>query len=77
LFEELHCQKEYVSCYGEADHFAHIHFHIFAKPADLSEELKGGQSFSLLKVSKEEAVPSNEVIALCELLRKKFRQLAK
>jgi diadenosine tetraphosphate (Ap4A) HIT family hydrolase len=72
LFEELHNQKEYVSCYGEAEGFPHIHFHVFAKPTDLPEELKGGKSFNLLKVSSKEAVPAGEIIAFCELLRDKF-----
>ena len=76
LFEELHSQKEYISCYGEAEGFAHIHFHVFAKLADLPEELKGGKSFNLLKVSQEETVPSDEIIAFCELLRNKFKQRA-
>ena len=75
LFEELQCQKEYISCYGEAEGFAHIHFHVFAKPADLPEELKGGKSFNLLKVSQEEAVPPDEIIAFCELLQNKFQQI--
>jgi diadenosine tetraphosphate (Ap4A) HIT family hydrolase len=74
LFEELHCQKEYISCYGEADGFAHIHFHVFAKPADLPEELKGGRSFGLLKVFREEAVPPTQIIAFCELLEERFKQ---
>jgi diadenosine tetraphosphate (Ap4A) HIT family hydrolase len=77
LFEELHCQKEYISCFGEAENFAHIHFHVFAKPADLPEELKGGKSFNLLKVSREEAVPAGEIIAFCELLQNKFKQQTK
>ena len=76
LFEELHSQKEYISCYGEAEGFAHIHFHVFAKLADLPEELKGGKSFNVLKVSQEETVPSDEIIAFCELLRNKFKQRA-
>jgi diadenosine tetraphosphate (Ap4A) HIT family hydrolase len=74
LFEELHNQKEYISCYGEAEGFPHIHFHVFAKPADLAEDLKGGKSFSLLKVSQEEAVPPEEILAFCVSLRNKFRQ---
>jgi diadenosine tetraphosphate (Ap4A) HIT family hydrolase len=74
LSEELHCQKEYISCYAEAEGFLHIHFHVFAKPADLPEELKGGKSFSLLKVSREEAVPPAEIISFCESLQNKFRQ---
>jgi diadenosine tetraphosphate (Ap4A) HIT family hydrolase len=74
LFEELHSQKEYISCYGEAEGFAHIHFHLFAKPADLPEELKGGKSFNLLKVSREEAAPPAAIIAFCEQLQNKFSQ---
>ena len=29
LFEELHCEKEYSICFGEAENFAHIHFHTY------------------------------------------------
>jgi diadenosine tetraphosphate (Ap4A) HIT family hydrolase len=74
LFEELHCEKEYISCYAEAEHFYHIHFHVFAKPFNFPDELKGGKSFALLKVSAEDAVPSNEIIAFCEVLRDRFIQ---
>ena len=76
LSEDLHNQNEYISCYGEAEGFPHIHFHVFAKPADLPEELKGGKSFSLLKVSREEAVPPGEIVAFCETLHNKFKQQA-
>jgi diadenosine tetraphosphate (Ap4A) HIT family hydrolase len=72
LHEELHSEKEYISCYAEMEHFRHIHVHIFARPADLPEELKGGHSFALLKVTPEEAVPPNEVISFCELLKNKL-----
>lgn len=72
LFEELHCEKEYVSCYAETEHFYHIHFHVFAKPSDLPDELKGGNSFALLKVIPEEAIPPDEIISFCELLKDKF-----
>ncbi len=72
LFEELHCEKEYFVCYAEQEHFHHIHFHVFAKPHDLPEELKGGNSFALLKVSAEEAVPPNDMIAFCEILKSKY-----
>lgn len=74
LYEELHCEKEYISCYAEMEHFRHIHFHVFAKPHELTDELKGGNSFALLKVSTEEAVPAKEVIAFCELLKDRFRR---
>ena len=77
LQAELHCQKEYISCYAEMEHFRHIHFHVFAKPSNLPDELKGGRSFALLKGSAEEAVPPEEIIAFCELLRDRFAYTTK
>jgi diadenosine tetraphosphate (Ap4A) HIT family hydrolase len=76
LHEELHCEKEYVSCYAETEHFYHIHFHVFAKPPDLLDALKGGKSFALLKVTEEEPVPRSQIIAFCEVLRDRFIQAA-
>jgi diadenosine tetraphosphate (Ap4A) HIT family hydrolase len=76
LFEELGCEKEYVSCYAEAEHFYHIHFHVFAKPQNLSHDLKGGKSFALLKVSERESVPSNEISAFCDVLKSKFAHVS-
>lgn len=72
LHEELNCEKEYVSCYAESEYFHHIHFHIFAKPFHFPEELKGGGSFALLKVTPEEAVPPQEIISFCERLKDRF-----
>ncbi len=72
LHEELHSEKEYISCYAEMEHFRHIHVHVFARPADWPEELKGGGSFKLLKVTPEEAVPSQEILTFCELLKSKL-----
>ena len=73
LFEELRCEKEYISCYAEMEHFMHIHFHVFAKPQGLPEELKGGKSFALLKTASEEAVPAEKIIAFCERLHSRFQ----
>ena len=74
LHEELHPAKEYLSCYAEMEHFRHVHIHVFARPVDLPNELKGGQSFALLKVTPEEAVPAQEIIAFCESLKDRFSQ---
>jgi len=77
LFEETHCEKEYLSCYAETEHFHHVHFHVFAKSSDLPEELKGGKSFGLLKATNQESVPAEEIIAFCHLLKDKLtRQVA-
>jgi diadenosine tetraphosphate (Ap4A) HIT family hydrolase len=72
LYEELHCEKEYLSCYAELEHFRHIHVHVFARPPDLPDELKGGHSFALLKVPPEEAIQSDKIISFCELLKHRF-----
>jgi diadenosine tetraphosphate (Ap4A) HIT family hydrolase len=76
LHTELDCEKEYISCYAEMEHFRHIHIHVFARPREWPEEFKGGGSFKLLKVTPEEAVPPNEIIAFCELIKDKFTQAA-
>jgi diadenosine tetraphosphate (Ap4A) HIT family hydrolase len=72
LFEEMHCAKEYISCYAEMEHFQHIHFHVFARPADFPDEIKGGKSFALLKVTPEEAVAADVIAAFCERLQSRF-----
>ena len=75
LHEELRCEKEYISCYAEMEHFRHIHIHVFAKPANLPDELRGGKSFALLKVSTEEAVSPVEVTAFCEYIKQKWTEV--
>ena len=54
------------------EHFQHVRFHVFAKPTGFPDELKGGKSFALLKVTPEEAVPPDEIIPFCELLKDKL-----
>jgi diadenosine tetraphosphate (Ap4A) HIT family hydrolase len=75
LFEELACEKEYVACYAETEHFYHVHFHVFAKPATLPDALKGGRSFALIKVTESEAVPPQEIAAFCNRLKDRLAQL--
>ena len=68
LHETLNCQKEYVSCYAEKEHFRHIHFHMFAKPHDLPDELFGGKSFALINISEAEAVAPETIMDFCQLM---------
>jgi diadenosine tetraphosphate (Ap4A) HIT family hydrolase len=72
LYEELDCEKEYISCYAEVEHFYHIHFHVFAKPNNLPADLKGGKSYALIKVAESEALPPGEIISFCETLKNRF-----
>lgn len=73
LYRATGCEKEYVACFSEAEHFDHVHFHIVAKSAALPTELKGPAIFKMLKVSAEEAVPSNEIAAFCEEMQASFK----
>lgn len=68
LHETLKCQKEYISCYAEKEHFHHIHFHVFAKPHDLPNKLLGGKSFALINIPEKEAAPREDIISFCKLL---------
>ena len=70
LHETLNCQKEYVSCYAEKEGFNHIHFHVFAKPFDLPQELFGGDSFAIINVSEAETAPKETITEFCDLLAK-------
>ena len=70
LREVTGCQKEYVSLYAEAPHFAHLHVHIIPRSADLPDNLRGPRVFGLL--SAESAVPPEAVRALSEELRARF-----
>ena len=48
LHAVLDCQKTYIAQFAEAEGFAHVHFHIIPRPADLSPDLRGPGIFRLL-----------------------------
>ena len=70
LYKEMNCEKEYVSCYAEKEHYRHIHFHIFTKPYDLPVELRGAKSFAFINATEAEAIPKEEIIDLCNKFQK-------
>jgi diadenosine tetraphosphate (Ap4A) HIT family hydrolase len=74
LYEILDCEKEYIMCLAEAEHFHHIHYHVVPKSHDLPEALKGTHIFSLLKVPVESAVAADKVKDFCELLRSRWAE---
>jgi diadenosine tetraphosphate (Ap4A) HIT family hydrolase len=69
----LNCEKEYISCYAEKGQFNHIHFHVFAKPRELSQEYMGINSIKLLDANEEEAIPKEEIIRICNELREQIK----
>ncbi len=56
LHAVLGCQKTYVAQFAEAEGFAHVHFHIVPRPADLSEDLRGPRVFGLLGADESSRV---------------------
>jgi diadenosine tetraphosphate (Ap4A) HIT family hydrolase len=44
----LGCEKTYVAQFAEAEGFAHVHFHIVPRAADLADEFRGPRIFQLL-----------------------------
>jgi diadenosine tetraphosphate (Ap4A) HIT family hydrolase len=70
LHEAFDCTKEYSVCFAEKDGFQHIHFHIVARSADLPDELKSTQIFTMINVTAMEALPPEEICAFCEELKR-------
>lgn len=72
LHGEMGCEKEYMACFAEAEHFRHVHVHMVAKDKGLPPELKGTAIFAMLKATDEEAVPPDEIKAFCEEMKASF-----
>jgi diadenosine tetraphosphate (Ap4A) HIT family hydrolase len=72
LCDETACEKEYVACFAEAEHFQHVHIHVVPRQAGLPHEVQGPHSFALLKPAPSEAVAPEAVSAFSERLRIRF-----
>ena len=55
----LGCTKTYVALFAEAEGFAHVHFHIIPRAADLDADLRGPRIFGLLGGDSERHVPES------------------
>jgi diadenosine tetraphosphate (Ap4A) HIT family hydrolase len=75
LRAEMGCEKEYVACFAEADHFHHVHIHVVPRLADLPHDLQGPRSFALLKPAPGEAAAPQDVATFCTRLRERFASL--
>jgi diadenosine tetraphosphate (Ap4A) HIT family hydrolase len=53
------CEKTYVAQFAEAPGFAHVHFHIVPRPADLAHDLRGPRVFGLLGVPDGQQISGN------------------
>jgi diadenosine tetraphosphate (Ap4A) HIT family hydrolase len=60
----LGCQKTYVAQFAEAEGFAHVHFHLVPRQADLASELRGPRVFQLLGPADRPLVSDQQVDAI-------------
>lgn len=67
LKDQLDCQKEYVVCFAEGEHFHHIHFHHIAIPKDLSNDFRGPKIFILLK---QDLLLEKDIVKFCNKLKR-------
>ncbi len=72
IYQELGCQKEYISCFAEKTNFEHIHFHVIGRPDNLKKSEKGPRIFHFLKVTEAETIPKEEIIRFCHKIKKKM-----
>jgi diadenosine tetraphosphate (Ap4A) HIT family hydrolase len=61
LHQVLGCQKTYIAQFAEAAGFAHVHFHVVARPPDLAPELRGPRVFGLLGPADRPPVSSERM----------------
>lgn len=63
------CVKTYVVQFAEAEGFAHVHFHIVPRMADLPPEHRGPGVFGLLRRPREERVTPDQADRIAHSLR--------
>ncbi|MGW1268562.1 HIT family protein [Streptomyces sp. NPDC002491] len=67
------CAKTYVVQFAEAEGFAHVHFHIVPRMADLPREHRGPGVFELLRRPEEEWVTPDQADRTARLLRARLQ----
>ncbi len=68
------CAKTYVVLFAEKEGFAHIHFHVVPRAADLDPAHRGTGVFELLNRPESEWVPEDERDRLAALIGAKIEQ---
>jgi diadenosine tetraphosphate (Ap4A) HIT family hydrolase len=63
------CDKTYVVQFAEAEGFAHVHFHIVPRTAELPREQRGPGVFELLRAPKSERVTADQADRMALALR--------
>ncbi|WP_405446902.1 HIT family protein [Streptomyces erythrochromogenes] len=66
------CTKTYVVQFAEAEGFAHVHFHIVPRTADLLPEHRGPGVFGLLRRPEQEWVTAEQADRMAHALRSRL-----
>jgi diadenosine tetraphosphate (Ap4A) HIT family hydrolase len=69
LHEVTGCVKTYVAQFAELEGFAHVHFHVMPRMAELSEDLRGPRVFELLRRPAQQHVTPDLVDEIAGSLR--------
>ncbi|MGW7547650.1 HIT family protein [Streptomyces sp. NPDC054770] len=69
------CAKTYVVQFAEAEGFAHVHFHIVPRMADLRPEHRGPGVFELLRRPEQERVTADQADRIARSLRARLHEL--
>jgi diadenosine tetraphosphate (Ap4A) HIT family hydrolase len=73
LHEVTGCAKTYVVQFAEADGFAHVHFHIVPRAADLPADVRGPRIFGLLNPGPDRAIPTDRMDEVASALAARLR----
>nr|BFE66221.1 hypothetical protein GCM10020063_107470 [Dactylosporangium thailandense] len=73
LHEVTGCVKTYVAQFSEAEGFAHVHFHLVPRAADLPDPARGPGIFSLLRPAPGLVVPAERVDEVSAALSARLR----
>ncbi|MGO9559345.1 MAG: HIT family protein [Acidimicrobiales bacterium] len=72
LRAELGCAKTYVMQFSEAEGYAHLHFHVVARPAELPAEHRGPGIFHYLRQPPEDWVSAERQDQLAVSIRRRM-----
>lgn len=69
LHDVTGCVKTYVAQFAEVEGFAHVHFHVVPRMAELSQELRGPSVFGLLRRPTQQRVAADLIDGIAHSLR--------
>jgi diadenosine tetraphosphate (Ap4A) HIT family hydrolase len=73
LHEVTGCAKTYVAQFAEAEGYAHLHFHIVPRAADLPVDSRGPRVFGLLNPGPPRAIPQERIDEIAAALVARLR----